>query len=134
MLGTVMLGLALGASQAGALSAPPDEPPALQCEVGPLKRAYGGAPWLVYSCSDGASLVVVSDEGNPAAPFYFMIYARNGSYELGGEASKAKAVTDAAFEDLKALTADDIAAMVHETKVQASEQPKSAGPQSSIGQ
>lgn len=116
MLGTVMLGLALGAGQVGALSAPPEEPPALQCETGPLKRTYGNVPWLVYSCSDGASLVVVSDKGNPAAPFYFMIYAKDDSYQLGGEGSGSKAVTDAAFEELKTLTPDGIAALVRETK------------------
>jgi ABC-type Fe3+-hydroxamate transport system substrate-binding protein len=128
MLGTVMLGLALSAGQAGALSAPPEDPPALQCEVGPLKRAYGGAPWLVYSCSDGASLVVVSDEGNPAAPFYFMIYAQDGSYQLGGEGSKAKHVTDAAFEDLKALTPDAIVDLVRETKAQQQSKGAAAAP------
>ncbi len=122
MLGTVMLGLALGAGQVGALSASPKEPPALQCETGPLKRTYGNAPWLIYSCSDGASLVVVTDEGNPAGPFYFMIYAQDGSYQLGGEGSGSKAVTDAAFEELKALTPEGIAALVRETKSSRHEQ------------
>ena len=116
MLGSVLLGLALGAGQVGALAVPAEEPPALQCEVGPLKRTYGGAPWLVYSCSNGQSLVVVSDDGNPAGPFYFMIYAQDGSYQLGGEGSGARAVTDAAFEELKTLTPDAIAALVRETR------------------
>lgn len=118
MLGSLMLGLALGAGHVGAMSAPPEEAPALLCEVGPLKRGYGGSPWLIYSCSDGQSLVVVADQGNPAAPFYFMLYAEDGSYRLGGEGTRAKAVTDAAFEELKTLTPDAINALVRETKAQ----------------
>jgi hypothetical protein len=113
MISTVTFWLALTAAS---VAAAPEDTPSLQCEVGPLKKVYGGTPWLVYSCSDGASVVVVADEGNPALPFYFMLFAREGSYQLGGEGSRAKAVTDAAFEDLKHLTPDAIAALVRETQ------------------
>ncbi len=128
MFGDVMVWLALTAGAAGNMSAPPQEPPSLQCEVGPLHRIYGGTPWLVYSCSDGASLVVVSDKGNPAAPFYFMIYAQDDSYQLGGEGTRVKQVTDAAFEDLKTLTPDAIADLVRETRSPEPSKSSDAGP------
>ena len=115
MFGILPLWLALTAAS---ITSPPQETPSLQCEVGPVKKVYGDTQWLVYSCSDGASVVVVADEGNPALPFYFMLFARDGSYQLGGEGTKAKSVTDAAFEDLKHLTPDAIAALVRETREQ----------------
>lgn len=133
MFGDVVVWLALTAGAAGSLTAPPQEPQSLQCEVGPLPRIYGGTPWLVYSCSDGASLVVVSGEGNPAAPFYFMIYAKDGSYQLVGERTKVKQVTDAAFDDLKTLTPDAIAELVRETRSPPPSKSSDAAPATAAG-
>lgn len=38
----------------------------LECNVGPVTRSYGNTDWLVYSCSDRKSLVLVSAPGSPA--------------------------------------------------------------------
>ena len=90
--------------------------PSLQCERGPLHKNYGGSPWLVYSCSDDKTLVILSDAGNPASPFYFIIYPKDGQYSMSGEGNGSKAASDAAFEDLQKLSAKDIAAMLQATK------------------
>jgi hypothetical protein len=96
-------------------ASPAGQRPSLQCNVGPLKKTFGDHPWLVYSCSDGASLVVVSDVGNPASPFYFMLRPDGDSYTMSGEGNGSKEASSAAFEDLKSLGAPDIAAMLAET-------------------
>lgn len=100
---------ALGGSQQS-------EKPALQCEVGPLQKTFGGNPWLVYGCSDGATLVVTSAPNSPANPFYFIIYPENGGYGMHGEGTGAKSATAAAFEDLKRLTPEDLTALTAEAK------------------
>jgi hypothetical protein len=92
------------------------EKPALQCEVGPLHKTFGGNPWLVYGCSDGATLVVVSSGDSPANPFVFVVFPKDGSYEMSGEGTGAKEATAAAFEDLKRLTTDAITALLAEAK------------------
>lgn len=111
MLTVVALLLAQVAAQDGGK-------PSLQCETGPLHKSYGGSAWLVYSCSDDKTLVVVSDTGNPASPFYFVIYPENGQYGMSGEGNGSKDASDAAFQDLKKLTAAEIAAMLRATKGQ----------------
>ncbi len=86
----------------------------LQCDRGPLYRTYGGSDWIVYSCSDGASIVVVTRQGNPAHPFYFMLTIKDGKHQLHGEGNGARDVTAAAFEDLRRLTPEDIVALIEE--------------------
>ncbi|GLQ97284.1 hypothetical protein GCM10007863_17040 [Dyella mobilis] len=80
--------------------------------TGPVKKTYGKTPWLVYSCDDGQSIVVVTAPGSPAAPFYFTF---NGG-RLSGEGTGNKAATDAAYDDLQRLTDADIKALVIQTK------------------
>ena len=86
--------------------------PALECNVGPLTRTFGGTPWLVYSCADSASIVVVTKEGNPAMPFYFFISKREGRYVVVGEGTGAKSITDLAYNELVKLRAGDIASLI----------------------
>ena len=69
--------------------------------VGPVKKIYGKTQWLVYSCSDNKTVVVVSDTGNPAMPFYFTFYPKQGGYHLTGEGTGKKEATAAAFNDLE---------------------------------
>ncbi|WP_223669077.1 hypothetical protein [Kangiella shandongensis] len=88
------------------------------CYTGPVKKVYGDANWLVYSCSDNKSLVVVSDTGNPAMPFYFSFQKIDGAYRLTGEGSGDKSTTKAAFNELKSLSGDDIQKLLAETKSQ----------------
>ena len=77
--------------------------PALNCDIGPAHKAFGGSPWLVYGCNDGHSVVVVTAQGSPAMPFYFTFSYGSGAYRLVGEGTGSKAATDAAYQELSRL-------------------------------
>lgn len=89
---------------------------ALNCNIGPARKTYGKTPWLVYSCIDNKTVVVVSDTGSPAMPFYFTFYVKDGGYRLTGEGTGSKEATAAAFEELKLLTAQDITELLERTR------------------
>jgi hypothetical protein len=94
-----------------------DRPPALNCEIGPLHKTYGQTAWLVYACDDSRSVVIVSDTGNPAMPFYFFFYVEpDGSMKLHGEGTGKKSATQAAFNDLEKLTLADVSGLVDQAK------------------
>lgn len=89
-----------------------EQRPNLNCDVGPLHKTYGKTNWLVYGCDDLKSLVVVSDVGNPAAPFYFMLYVKpDDGMIVYGEGNGKKSATKAAFKELKRLTRSDVATL-----------------------
>ena len=92
------------------------KPPQLDCKIGPLTKTYAKTQWLVYSCDDDRSLVVVTAPGNPAMPFYFIIFPKDGAYKIYGEGTGDKSITDVAHDELNKLTAPDIAGLVTETK------------------
>jgi hypothetical protein len=58
---------------------------------------------MVYSCNDENSFVVVSAEGNPAMPFYFISTIRGGSRTLQGEGNGDKVASSAAYDELLKL-------------------------------
>jgi hypothetical protein len=87
----------------------------LQCDVGPITKVFGSVPWLVYSCDDGKSLVLMSAPGGAAAPFYFMFYPEGRGYHLRGEGTGSKSLTDAALKELQGLSDKDIAGLVGQT-------------------
>ncbi len=91
-------------------------PQSLKCDIGPVTKIYGGTQWLVYSCTDNRTLVVISAPGNPAMPFYFMLSPHENGYQLSGEGTGRKDITDAAFDELKALSGTDIVALIEQTK------------------
>lgn len=93
-----------------------EAPLPLKCETGPVARTYGKSLWLVYSCDDQRTVVIVSAPGSPAAPFYFMFSPSGGGYRLRGEGTGRKDATSAAFADLEALSGQDIAALIEQTK------------------
>jgi hypothetical protein len=94
-----------------------ERPPELSCDTGPLHKSYGSTNWLVYSCNDKKSAVVVADEGNPAQPFYFILYIKpDGDLHIYGEGSGKKEATSAAFDELKLMTPQDVASLVEATK------------------
>jgi hypothetical protein len=92
------------------------DPPTLKCDAGPVTEQYGSTDWLVYSCEDKGSLVIVTAPGNPATPFYFFYLHSDKGYELHGEGTGDKRLTDAAFDDLKNLSEDQIASLMVETQ------------------
>lgn len=89
---------------------------AMNCHTGPVKKTYGNTPWLVYSCADSKTVVIVSDVGNPAMPYYFAFYIQNGNYTLNGEGSGSKQASDAAYNELSNLDDDAIRNLITETR------------------
>ena len=83
----------------------------LKCEAGPLTKVFGKAPWLVYGCDDGRSVIVVSAPGNPAMPFYFMFSPDKSGYRLVGEGTGSKDASAAALTELKRLTQSEVMAL-----------------------
>jgi hypothetical protein len=88
----------------------------LTCNIGPVVKTYGGSQWMVYSCDDAHSIVVVSAPGSPAAPFYFMFWWNGTTHQVRGEGTGDTKATDAAFADMKNLTESELAALLAETK------------------
>lgn len=91
--------------------------PELDCHTGPVTKTYGNTDWLVYSCSDNRSIVVVAKPDSSAFEFYFILVPGTDDVELYGEGVGDKAATEPAFQDLKLLSPKDVAAVVAETKV-----------------
>lgn len=121
----LLLGIFASASWA---SVPSEEerPPDLNCEVGPLQKTYGQTAWLVYACNDSRSVVIASDKGNPALPFYFILYVKpDGDMHVYGEGTGKKSATQAAFDEIKLLTQTDVAELVKQAQaVQVSDNSK----------
>ena len=90
------------------------EPANLTCKIGPTEKTYGGTKWNVYGCDDKRSVVIVTAPGNPAMPFYFIFFRKSGRYQLHGEGTGDKKITDAAYKELAALKESDIATLVAE--------------------
>ena len=80
---------------------------------------YSGTHWLVYSCADLRTVAVVSAEENPASPFYFVLTPDEGGYRLDGEGNGDRAASDAAARDLQAITPDQVASLIAETRAAA---------------
>ena len=112
--------IALGATLFGvvlnSLSAIAEDEDTFKCTIGPVTKTYGQTQWLVYSCNDDKTLVIVSAPGNPATPFYFTLLPTDAGHRLFGEGTGKKEATAAAFEQLKSLSEDDIANVINETK------------------
>lgn len=100
-------------SDAGQSASPPLP---MKCETGPVSKVIGGINWIVYSCDDQVSLVVVTAQGNPASPFFFMLKPDGGTYTISGEGNGSKAASEAARNDLSKMKPADFAALLAETK------------------
>ncbi len=90
--------------------------PPLKCDIGPVIKKFGATQWLVYSCDDRRTVVIVSAPGNPAMPFYFTFHPGEKGYRLMGEGTGGKDATAAAFDELKALSEPDITALIEQTE------------------
>jgi hypothetical protein len=88
----------------------------LKCDVGPVRKTYGMTQWLVYSRDDARTLVIVSAPESPAAPFYFIVYPKGGGYQIEGEGTGRKELTDAAREELKRWSERDIKSLIEQTR------------------
>jgi hypothetical protein len=90
--------------------------PTLTCNVGPVNKTYGQTQWLLYSCNDTSTLIAVSAPYNPASPFYFSLSLEGTSYHLRGEGTGSKEASDAAYNDLQALSDSAIRDLIEQTK------------------
>ena len=86
------------------------------CDTGPLHKTYGGSQWLVYSCPDNRTVVLISAPGNPAWPFIFAFYVDKKRYRLSGEGAGSQEASAAAFNELKAFSEKDIVTLIEQTK------------------
>ncbi len=111
----VFLVMAL-ASMPAASDDTPSAQPKMRCEQGPVHRTFGNTQWLVYSCADEQTLIIVTDKDNPAAPFYFMFAPREDGYHLKGEGAGLKSAASDAFKQLKTLSKQDITNLLAATK------------------
>jgi hypothetical protein len=89
-----------------------------QCKTGPVTRTFGQVPWLVYSCEDKRSLLVVSAPGNPAMPAFFVMNPVGEGYDIRNQGSGNQAISTAAYHDLKKLSAKEIAELIAATQAQ----------------
>lgn len=92
----------------------------LDCGTGPITKIFGGASWHVRSC-DGIALHVLAEPGNPAFPFYFLVYpskTEKGRFVIEGEGTGDKQASAAALVEIRRLSTTDIAALIAETKQQ----------------
>jgi hypothetical protein len=97
----------------------------ISCDRGPFgTRTYGGTNWDIYGCSDDRSVAVVTAQGNPAMPFYFLFAENNGQYRLSGEGMGRPEFTQKAYADLARLSHQDIQALVKETQKRMSPGPR----------
>lgn len=88
----------------------------LICSVGPIEKTYGKTKWLIYSCDDRRSVVMVSAPGSPANPFVFRFLARGNAYVLQSQGTGNREHTAAAFAELKEMSGQDIATLVKLTE------------------
>ncbi|AXQ29742.1 hypothetical protein D0B54_14135 [Solimonas sp. K1W22B-7] len=82
------------------------------CNRGPLRKTYGSTPWLVYGCTDGQTLVIVSAPGSPAMPFVFSFAKEKGQYHLRGEGTGSRDASQAAFDELQVFSEKEIAELI----------------------
>jgi hypothetical protein len=110
----------LGGLQAAAEE--PDEAKSLnKCDIGPAMKTFGQNKWLVYSCDDDTTLLVLAAPDNPVKPFMFVLEPdSNGGYGVFFDDSSGKNdATASALAQLKALSQQDIANLIKETKTPA---------------
>jgi hypothetical protein len=112
--------IALGAMLFGIVLSPvfaiAEDEDSFRCNIGPVTKTYGQGQWLVYSCNDDKTLLIVSAPGNPATPYYFTLLPTDAGHRLFGDGTGKKEATAAASEQLKSLSEEDIANVIKETK------------------
>jgi hypothetical protein len=93
---------------------PTQEDPSKSCTIGPTEKTFGKTKWLLYGCNDATTAVIVSAEGNPASPFYFIIFRDADNYRIYGEGIGNKTASAAALKDLQAMSGAALAGLVSE--------------------
>jgi hypothetical protein len=87
---------------------------AVACKAGPVAKTYGGLSWLVYGCADQRSILVVSNRGEPTTSEYIMLSPARKGVQVVSEGWGDTGVGNAAFAQLKHMSAKDLGALVAE--------------------
>ena len=111
-----LLTLALAFSPVVSGQAPDQTASSVSCMIGPLTKTIGGNAWLVYACTDGKSLAVVSTPNVAPTWFYFVVAPKGGGYGVSGQSSGDKSITKPVFEELSAMSPDAVAALYKEVQ------------------
>ena len=88
----------------------------MDCTVGPIIKTFGGSKWVVNSCSDGRTVILMAMNDSPAFPCFIEIAPSTEGYNIDGRGKGDKQATKAAMDELGALSVADIHAMIAETK------------------
>ena len=88
----------------------------MDCRVGPLIKTFGGSKWVVNSCSDGRTVVLMAMNDSPAFPCFIKMEPSTEGYNIDGRGKGDKQATNAAMDELAALSVADIHGMIDETK------------------
>jgi len=90
--------------------------PSQKCVVGPQERSFGKTKWLLYGCDGTQAAALVPAKGNPAAPFFFLVFRDGENYQIYGEGLGDKNATGAAMAELKSLPEEALAQLVIEAR------------------
>lgn len=88
----------------------------MDCRVGPVIKTFGGSKWVVHSCSDGRTVLLMAMEDSPAHPSVIKIAPSTKGYTVDGRGKGDRQATNAAVDELGALSVADIQAMIAETE------------------
>lgn len=109
----LLLTLALASMSAAA--AEPTQA-ALACEAGPLQRDFGASTWNIYGCSDQKSVVVVPLTAIDGEFGYFFVTPDGKGVTVAGEGWGKDMTFQPVFQQLKQVTAAELAAIVTDTQ------------------
>ena len=92
------------------------QPAPMDCTVGPVIKTFGGSQWVVNSCSDGRTVVLMATNDSPAFPCFIKIQPLTEGYNINGRGKGDKQATNAAMDELAALSVAEIEGMIDDTK------------------
>ena len=110
-LGAAPLGAQQTRSAPTRAAAPPAGSVQLKCNTGPTPVKLSGQNWLAFACSDGKSVAIASQKGNPAHPYLFLVVALKDRYVIRGKGTGNLKVAHAAGRELEAWRPEAIAAL-----------------------
>jgi hypothetical protein len=88
----------------------------MDCTAGPITKSFGGSKWLVSSCSDDRTMILMAMNDSPAFPCFITIAPSPEGYKIDGRGKGDQQATEAAMTELAALSVADVHAMIAETK------------------
>lgn len=90
----------------------------LTCKTGPVSQDFGGTHWVIYSCSDRQTVIIVAPPENPASPQFFTVRPDGQGVLASGEGSGKQEYSSKAFAEVVKLKAADLANIVERTRSQ----------------